>query len=98
MTYTLLWARQAPSVMNTSVNSDTWISVGIRMPATANDELPAYIIPASAMEMMNSSVPSAADLVAASMAQTTSAPHIAKPNHEALSIRATAMARVASAT
>ena len=68
------------------------------MPITANDESPAYSIAASATAIMNSSVPSSADFVAASIAHATSAVHIAKPNHDALSIRAATMATIASAT
>jgi hypothetical protein len=50
------------------------------------------MIAANASAIMNTSVPSAAEMVAASIAQTTSAPHIANPNHEALSISAATMA------
>src|ERR1700733_10821314 len=94
---TRLFERQAPSVMNTSVNSDTWTSVGIKMPITANDDPLETMIAASAIAIMNNSVPSAAEVVAASMAQTISVLHIARPNHEALSISAATTAIAASA-
>ena len=51
------------------------------------------MIAASASATMNSSILSTAEFVAASIAQTSSAPHIANPNHEALSISAAMMAR-----
>ena len=49
--------------MKTSVNSDTWISIGIRMPTTASDEPLETMIAASTIATMNSSMPSAADRV-----------------------------------
>ena len=84
--------------MNTSVNSDTWISVGIRIPITASDEPLETMMADNAIATMKINVPSAAEVVAASIAQTTSAAHIAKPNHDALSISAAPMATMTSAT
>ncbi|MEY9661454.1 hypothetical protein ABIE80_000162 [Bradyrhizobium diazoefficiens] len=68
------------------------------MPITASDDPLEYMIADRAIAAMNSSMLSTADVVAASMAQTISAPHIAKPNHEALSISAATTATIARAT
>ena len=73
--------------MKTSVNSDTWIKVGSRIPRTANDEPLLYIRTDRPIAAMNRKVPSPALLVPASIAQTTNAAHITKPNQLALSIR-----------
>ena len=47
---------------------------------TASDDPLEYMIADSAIATMNSSMLSIAEVVAASMAHTISAPHIAKPN------------------
>ena len=70
--------------MNTSVNSETWIRVGSRMPSTPSEPL-ASMNAVSAIAAMNSTI--ACRTVAATIkAHATNATHITRPNHVALSM------------
>jgi hypothetical protein len=83
--------------MNTSVNSETWISVGNRMPSTAIDSLFASMAAVGASATVKTSMLCRA-VVVVNSTQITNAPHITAPNHEALSISAATMARIARPT
>jgi hypothetical protein len=81
--------------MNTSVNSETWISVGSRIPSTASAGAWVYMIAVNPSAPITRIAPCAALVVAAISAQVTNAPHISKPNHDPLSISAATIATAA---
>ena len=70
--------------MNTSVNSETWIRVGSRMPSTPSEPL-VSMNAVSATAAMNSTI-ACRTVVATIRAHATNATHITRPNHVALSM------------
>ena len=83
--------------MNTSVNSETWISVGNSTPTTASEApciASAAVSPIAAMTNRTACI---GVVVATISAQSRNALHITKPNHDAFSISAATMAIAASA-
>src|ERR1700684_3018872 len=91
----LLPERYAPKVMNTSVNSDTWIKVGSNMPSTASDDPFAAMTAVTPSATMVKTALCAAAVVVNS-AQITNAIQMTNPNHAALSISAATTATPAS--
>ena len=71
--------------MNTSVNSETWIRVGSRMPSTPSEPL-VSMNAVSTIAPMNSTMACSAVVVATIKAHATNARHITRPNHVALSM------------
>src|SRR5579864_7634233 len=91
----LLPERYAPNVMNTSVNSDTWIKVGSNIPSTASDD-PFAAMTAVTPTAMAVRMALCAAVVAVNSAQATNAIQMTKPNHAALSISAATTATTTS--
>ena len=82
--------------MKTSVNSDTWIKVGSRMPTTPSHGALRYMTKVRAAAPANSNITCTPLLAVTISAQTTSVLQMMKPNHDALSMNATRIATAAS--
>ena len=82
--------------MKTSVNSDTWINVGSRMPITPSHGVLRYMTKVRAAAPANSNITCTLLFAITISAQTTKALQIMKPNHDALSMNATRIATAAS--
>ena len=84
--------------MKISVNSETWIKVGSRMPITPSHGALRYIIKVSAAAPASSNITCTPLLAITISAQTTSVLQMMKPDHDALSMNAIRIATAASAS